>query len=249
MKKRYILRITALLFLCILSLLPIWDKEQKSEALRFFESFVDPSELSTDENGTVYFHGALNNPNTKLNLKYADQLEFDLNKSLSISNITIDLQDPHGAMWFEATPIQSSVAFKPAHGWCLLKYLDGVWYKISAYSYGLDPPTFLSGATTFLCHYPFTFLYCEYGLIFYTLPGGSYYLYIPAALPTESEEQIIGHGAAMVEIELKKLDRATARFTEVPIIYINGDPQIDPDAFPKYSVTVIGETLYHDPYA
>lgn len=249
MKKHSRLYLAALLFLCTLIPYLLLGNEQKSEALRFFESFVDPSDLSIDENGSVYFHCKTTPPQTRLALKYADQLEFDPNKSLSIDNITIDPQDPHGIMWFEATLDPSSAAFYPEHGCRLLKHLDGVWYQISTESYGLDPPWFLPGFTTPLNYYPFTFFSYEYGRIYYTLPSGKYYLYIPAALPTESEGKITGHGAGMVEIKLRNLDRETKRFTERQTIYINGHPQTDPEAFPKYTVTVLGETLHHDPYA
>lgn len=239
MKKISILRLVTLLFLCILSVLPLWARAQKYEALTFFESFVDPSELVPDENGFVQFRcSPIFAENLGLKLKYADKLEFDQSQRLSIDNLTI-YED--GVMWIQASAAPSIEMFYLSHGCRLLKHMDGVWYQVSVCSYSLEPPTFWPGHTTFVHYVPFVFLYYRYDQPFYMLPSGKYYLYIPATLPTESNGITTGHGAAMIEIELKNLDGAPKRF-DAGEFFIN-------DIYPKYSVKVVGDTLHHDPYA
>lgn len=246
MKKHSRLYLAALLFLCTLIPYLLLGNEQKSEALRFFESFVAPSELVTDEYGLVQFRYDSSFPqDSGLKLKYADSLEFDPYKKVSIDNITMY---PQGVQ-FDATADSNSVPFYLETGCLLLKYMDGIWYQISTCSYGLDPPIFSPNFSTTVTYAPFIFLYFYHQIPFYTLPSGKYFLFISTSLPTEADGKTTGHGAAMVEIDLVNLDGETKRFTKIPIIYSNGDPQVDTEAFPQYSVTVVGETLHHDPYA
>ena len=231
--------------MCFLSLLPICVGGQKSEALQFFESFVDSSELSMLDNGEIYFHCVPASPEIRMLLKFANRLEFDPHKKISIDNITLDHQ---GRMVIYTTTALDSEVFFPVSGSMLLKYFDGAWYKISICGYSLDPPLFAPNCPASISYWPIIFASDLNGFTFYSLPSGRYYLYIPAADTTESEGQITGHGAAMIEIELVNLDGETKRFTEFPTI--DTYPYtVDVDAFPKYSVTVLGETLYHDPYA
>lgn len=240
MKKISILRLVALLFLCILSVLPLWARAQKYEALTFFESFVAPSELVPDENGFVQFRcSPIFAENLGLKLKYADKLEFDQNRRVSIDDIGVNQE---GVMWFQASAAPSIEMFSLLYGCCLLKYMDGVWYQVSVCSYSLDPPSCWPGHAVIVPYAPFVFLYYQHDLPFYTLPSGKYYLFIPTTLPTKSNGTTTGHGAAMIEIELEKLDGPSKRFDAGSSVYING-------AYPKYSVTVLGETLHHDPYA
>ena len=254
MKKYSRLYWAALLLICTVIPFLFFGKLQKSEALRFFESFVDPSELVVDENGLVQYSYSYNYSfpqGVGFELKYADRLEFDPNKKVSIDNIT---NHPVGFQ-FDATASPNSILFFPEAGCLLLKYMDGVWYQTSICSYTVDPPYFHPGLTTPVLYFPSVFL--DYAGFYhdlspapyYTLPSGRYYLFITTSRPTEETGEIIGHGSAMLEIELVNLDGEIKRFIRRPKIYIDGNARTDVDAFPKYSVKVLGETLYHDPYA
>ncbi len=245
MKKYSRLYWAALLLICTLIPFLFFGKLQKSEALRFFESFVDPSELVIDKSGLVRFREKESFPKGEgLPLKYADQLEFKSYKKLSIDNITIN---PHGEMLIDVIVDPKSAMFYTEGGYRLLKFMDGVWYEISQQDHGLERPQFSPNSTTQLRYCMLIFLRIHHGQ-FYTLPSGHYYLFISTTAPTEDAGIITGHGAAMIEIELVNLDGETKRFTEVP--KIDTYPySVDMDAFPKYSVKVLGETLYHDPYA
>ncbi len=239
MKKYSRLYWAALLIICTLIPFLLFDKLQKSEALRFFESFVEPSELVFDENGFVQFrYSPKFAENLGLKLKYADKLEFDQNRRVSIDDLGVNEE---GVMWIQASAAPNTEKFSLKQGCRLLKHMAGVWYQVSSCLYSLEPPTFWPGRTKIVPYAPFIFLYYVYDKPFYTLPSGNYYLFIPASLQTESGGKETGYGAAMIEIELKNLDGAPKRF-DAGEFFIN-------DVYPKYSVKIIGETLYHDPYA
>lgn len=229
-----------LMFLCLLIPFLFFNENEKSEALRFYESFVEPSELSTDENGIIYFHAKLDEPLRAYSLKYADRLEFDPSTRVSFKEIVVPPQNPYGTIVFSAPGGPKTEQFN-AYSYNLLKYLDGAWYVVSYGSVGYD--SFFGANVGMYKTYDYLgFLGHEIGYLFYSLPSGNYYLYISTSRPTESDGELIGHGAAMIEIELTKdPSEPMKRFAVTSTL-----PQ---SALPEYSVKVLGETLHHDPYA